>query len=36
MQMYNVGTIIELAQDGAIVMVSDCDFVLIRKKKECF
>ncbi|WP_010248606.1 anti-sigma-I factor RsgI family protein [Acetivibrio cellulolyticus] len=34
--MYNVGTIIELAQDGAIVMVSDCDFVLIRKKKGMF
>lgn len=34
--MYNFGTIIELAQDGAIVMVSDCDFVLIRKQKGMF
>lgn len=34
--MYNIGTIIELAQDGAIVMVSDCNFVLIRKKKGMF
>lgn len=34
--MYNFGTIIELAQDGAIVMVSDCNFVLIRKQKGMF
>lgn len=34
--MYNFGTIIELARDGAIVMVSDCDFVLIKKQKGMF
>lgn len=34
--MYNVGTIIELAHDGAIVMVSNCDFVLIRKQRGMF
>lgn len=34
--MYNVGTIIELAHDGAIVMVSNCNFVLIRKKRGMF
>lgn len=33
---YNLGTVIELAQDGAIVMVSDCDFVLIKKQKGMF
>lgn len=34
--MYNTGTVIELARDGAIIMVSDCDFVLIKKKKGMF
>lgn len=32
-QSHNIGTIVELAQDGAIVMVSDCSFVLLKKKK---
>jgi hypothetical protein len=32
-QNHNIGTIVELAQDGAIVMTSDCSFVLVKKKK---
>lgn len=35
-QSHNIGTIVELAQDGAIVMVSDCSFVLVKKKKGMF
>lgn len=34
--MNNVGTIIELARDGAIIMANDCDFVLIRRRKGMF
>lgn len=35
-QSHNIGTIVELAQDGAIVMVSNCSFVLVKKKRGMF
>lgn len=35
-QNRNMGTILELVQGGAIVMVGDCNFVLIRKRKGMF
>ena len=35
-QSHNIGTIVELAEDGAIVMVNDCSFVLVKKKKGMF
>lgn len=33
-QVINSGSILELAQDGAVVMTSDCRFLLIQKKKR--